>query len=98
MDSHLVHMVVQRQDIQKDPTCCSLGALDGFTLSTYDDTDIGYLEGLTEVISEGNFDLLLLGDLLGSVVGLVIGFNKVTVLCYLCGKVLGTALGNMVGL
>ena len=27
------------------PTCCSLGALDLFTLSTYDGTELGYLEG-----------------------------------------------------
>ena len=50
------------------------------------------------MISEGDFDLLLIGDLLGSVVGLVIGFNKVTVLCYWYGKVIGTTLGDLVGL
>ena len=62
MDSHLVHMMVHSQDIQKDLTCCSLGALDGSTLGTYDDTELGYLEGLTEGIVESNFEGLLLGD------------------------------------
>ena len=40
----------------------------------------------------------MLGDFLGSVVGLVIGFNKVTVLGSWYGKVLGTTLGDLVGI
>ena len=60
MDSHLVHMMVQSQDIQKDPTCCSLGPLDGFTLGTYDDTELVSLEVSTEVIAEGNLEGLLM--------------------------------------
>ena len=82
----------------RSPTCCSLGALDGFTLGTYDDTELGPLEGLTEGITEGKFEGLLLGDWLGSVVGLVIGFINVTVLGSWYGKVLGTTLGDLVGL
>ena len=29
----------------RNPTCCSLGYLDGFTLDTYDGTELVYLEG-----------------------------------------------------
>ena len=36
--------------------------MDGFKLGTYDDTELGYLEGLTEGIVESNFEGLLLGD------------------------------------
>ena len=52
----------------------------GFTLGTYYDTELGSLDGLTEGIAEVNFEGLLLGDLLVSVFGLVIVFNKGTVL------------------
>ena len=62
MDSHLVHMMVQSQNIYKDPTCCLLGDMDGFTLGTYAGKKLGYLEVSTEGIAEGDFEVLLLGD------------------------------------
>ena len=62
MYSHLVHMMVQSQDIQKYPTCCSLRALFGLTLGTYNDTELGSLGGSTEEITEGNYEDLFLGD------------------------------------
>ena len=61
MDSHMVHMMVHSQDIYKNPTYCSLGALYGFTPGTYDDAELGSLEGQTEVTPGGNFEVLLLG-------------------------------------
>ena len=78
--------------------CCSLEYLDGFTLCTYYDTKLLSLEGLTEIIADGNFEGLLLGDWLVSVVGLVIGFNKGAVIGSWYGKVLVTTLGDLVGL
>ena len=70
----------------------------GFTLCTYGDTDRGYLEVPTEGVADGNFEGLFLITWLGSVVGLVIGFNKGSVLVYCYGKVLGTTLGDLVGI
>ena len=72
--------------------------MDGFTLGTYDDTELGSLEGSTEGIIEVDFEGLLLDDWLGSVIALVIGFNKVIVLSSWYGKVIGTTLGALVGL
>ena len=40
----------------------------------------------------------MLGDWLGSVVVLVIGFNKGTLLGFWGGKVLGRTLGSLVGI
>ena len=62
MDSNLVYMMVQSQDIYKDLTYFLIGTLDGFTLCTYYDTKLLSLEGLTEIIADGNFEGLLLGD------------------------------------
>ena len=87
--------MVHSQHLQKDPTCCSLVAFDGFTLGTYDNTDLGSPEESTEKIAEGNLEGLLLGTLLGSFVGLVIGFNKVAVLGSSYGKGLGTTIGGL---
>ena len=61
MDSQLVYMMVQIQDIQKDRTCCSLGALDGFTLGTYDDIQLGSLKGQIEGFEKGKFEGLFRG-------------------------------------
>ena len=60
MDLHLVHMMLQRQYIWKEPTCFSLGDLDGFKLGTYDNTNLVSLEGSSEGIAEVNFEGLLL--------------------------------------
>ena len=58
------------------PHLFSLGALYRFTIGTYDGTYLRSLEISTEVIAEGNFEVLFLGDWLLSVVGLVIGVMK----------------------
>ena len=70
----------------------------GFKLGTYDYKEIGHLEGSNGGIPEGKFEVLLLGAWLGSVVGLVIGFNKGTVLGSWYWKALGTTLGDLVGI
>ena len=72
--------------------------MDGFILGTYDDTELGSLEGSTEVLSEVNFEGLLLSAWLGLVSGLVIGFNKGNVLYSWCVKVIVTTLGALVGI
>ena len=59
---------------------------------------LGYLEISTEGDTEGNLEGLLLDALLVSVVGLVLCFNKGTVLGYWNGKFLGRTLGALVGI
>ena len=47
----------------RSPTCCSLGALYGFTLGTYDYTEIGSPEGSTVVLFVvGIFGVVLFHD------------------------------------
>ena len=72
--------------------------MDGFTLGTYAGKKLGYLEVSTEGIAEGDFGVLLLGDWIGSVVGLLIYFNKGTLLGAWYGKGLGTTLGGLFGI
>ena len=59
---------------------------------------IRYLEGSTEVTAGGNLKVLFLGAWIGSVVGLVIDFNKSTVLGLLDGKLFGRTLWDLVGI
>ena len=40
----------------------------------------------------------VIGYFLGSVLGLLLGFNEGTELCFWCGKVPGITLGDLVGL
>ena len=54
----------------RDPTCCSLGALDGFTLVTYNGTEMVSLEGSTEGTTGCNLEGFLLGDWIGSIYGI----------------------------
>ena len=46
----------------RSAACCSLGALDRFTLGTYDGTDLGSTEGSTERGTYGKVEGFLLGD------------------------------------
>ena len=82
----------------RDPTCSSFGDLDGFTLGTYDGTDIGSLEGWTERTTGGNIEVLLLGDWLGCLDGIDFGTDVGNELGLSDGKVLGRKLGALVGL
>ena len=75
-----------------------LGALDWISLGTYYSKVLRYLEALTEVTPEVNLMGLLLGYWLGSVVRLLLGFNKGTVRGFWDGKVLGRTSGALVGL
>ena len=54
--------IVVRLYYYRDPTCCSIGALDGLTIGTYDGTELGSPEGLTEGTTCGNLEGFLLGD------------------------------------
>ena len=53
-------------------------ASEGPVLGTFDDTEIGSLESLTNGTSNGKFDGLLLGSRLGLVDGLKMVTDKVT--------------------
>ena len=56
----------------------TLGAMNGIPLGTYDGSEIGSLESLTNGTSNGKFDGLLLGSRLGLVDGLKMVTDKVT--------------------
>ena len=56
-------------------TICSLGALYGFTLGTYDGKELLSPEGSTEGTIGDNIEELLLRYLIGSLYGLEIGIN-----------------------
>ena len=84
---------VVRVSYCRDPTYCSLGALDLFTLGTYDGTDIGSTEGSTQLTTGGNNEGLLLGYFLGYINKLGKKINELE-LSY--GKFLGRTLGDMV--
>ena len=45
----------------------TLGALDGFTLGTYDGIELGFTEGSTEGTVDDNLEGLFLGALLGAI-------------------------------
>ena len=79
----------------RDPTSFSLGALYGFTLCTYDGTDIVSPEASTEVTTGGNLKGLLLVDWLGSLYGIELGTDVDNVLGFSDGKVLVTKLGAL---
>ena len=66
---------------------------EGPTLGTYDDTDIGYLEGFTDGTSDVKIDSLLLRARLRLVDGLMLGTVEVTELGFWYGEVLGTTFG-----
>ena len=78
--------------------CCSFGALYGLTLVTYDGTDLGSPEGSTERTTDGNIEVLMLGNWLVSLYGIDIGTNVGNELGFYDEKVIGTKLGNLVGL
>ena len=67
---------------------CSLGDLDGFTLGTYDVTELGSPEVSTEVTKCGNLEVLLIGDWLVYLIVLEIGTNVGMSLDYLMIKCL----------
>ena len=57
-----------------------------------------YLEFSTKGAAEGKLEVFFLGAYIVSVVGLVLGFNKVTILGFWYVKALGRALGDLVGI
>ena len=60
----------------------TLGDSEVPALGTYDDIELGSLEGFTDETSDGGFEGLLLGARLGLVDGLKIVTYKVTELCF----------------
>ena len=71
----------------------TLGFDEGPTLVTYDDTELGSLEGFTDETSHGKFEGLLLGARIGLFNRLKLGTYKVTEICFWDGQLLGTTLG-----
>ena len=72
--------------------------MDGCTLGTYDDTDLGSPEGSTEVTKVGNLEGLLLGDWLGYLDGLDPVTSVGNEIGLSDGKVLGRTLWYLVGI
>ena len=80
------------------PTCCSLGALNWFTIGTYDGTELRLLEGSTEVTIHGKLECLFIGDWIGHLDVLDLGTNVGNEIGLYDGKVLGRTLGALVGI
>ena len=80
------------------PNCCSIGALYGLIIGTYDVTELGTLEVSTEVTTDGNLEGLFLRGWLVSIYGRDIGTNVGNELGLSDWKVLGRILGDIVGL
>ena len=72
--------------------CCSFVSLDGFTLSTYDGTDLGSPEGSTEVTTGDNLEGLFLGDWIGLIYWINIGTTVGNNLGLSDGEVIDTTL------
>ena len=72
----------------------TLGSSEVPTLSIYYYTDLGSLEGFTDVTEDGNFDGLLLGARLGLVDRLKLNMDEVTELKFWSGKLIDTTLGT----
>ena len=81
----------------KYPTCCSFGALDIFTLGTYDGTDLGSPEGSTEVTTGGNLEGLLIGDWIGYIDGIELVTDVGNEINYLMRKCLSQHLDLWIG-
>ena len=71
----------------------TLGALDGFTLGTYDCTQLGLSEGSSEGTADENLEGLLLGALIGSVNGFELVKNEDTEVGFCDGKTHRTIVG-----
>ena len=67
--------------------------MDKFSLSTYDGTYLGSTHGTID----GNFEVLLLGDSLGSLNGIQLGCNEGNGICIADGIVIDTTLGTYDG-
>ena len=79
----------------RSPTFCSIVALYGSTLGTYDGIELISPEGSTEGTTGGNLETLLLGAWIGYLDGLELGTNVGNELGLYYGKVLGTTLGAL---
>ena len=73
----------------------AIGYSEETTLGTYGGTEIGSLEGFTDIPADSKFEGLLLGSRIGLIDGLKKGTDIVTKIGFWHGELLGTTIGSI---